>query len=128
MKFGIVTFPGSNCDDDTFRAVTEGLGADAVRLWHKDHDLQGADVVILPGGFAYGGFCGSEACETATRCPPSRLVSTTQTSSPSGTAAGVLATASPTSPAIRPASSPISSPLSKAPEKPFPQRWRQEVL
>lgn len=56
MKFGIVTFPGSNCDDDAYRAVTEGLGATGVRLWHKDHDLQGVDVVILPGGFSYGDY------------------------------------------------------------------------
>lgn len=56
MKFGIVTFPGSNCDDDAYVAVTEALGAQAVRLWHKDHDLQGVDVVILPGGFSYGDY------------------------------------------------------------------------
>lgn len=56
MKFGVITFPGSNCDEDAVLAVTEGLGADAVRLWHKDHDLQGADVVILPGGFSYGDY------------------------------------------------------------------------
>lgn len=56
MKFGIVTFPGSNCDYDAFRAVTDALGEDAVYLWHKDHDLQGADVVILPGGFSYGDY------------------------------------------------------------------------
>lgn len=56
MKFGIVTFPGSNCDYDAFRAVADVLGEDAVYLWHKDHDLQGADVVILPGGFSYGDY------------------------------------------------------------------------
>ena len=56
MKFGIVTFPGSNCDDDAYFAVTDKLGAAAVRLWHKDHDLRGADVVILPGGFSYGDY------------------------------------------------------------------------
>ena len=56
MKFGIVTFPGSNCDHDTFHAVTDVLGEDAVYLWHKDHDLAGADVVILPGGFSYGDY------------------------------------------------------------------------
>jgi phosphoribosylformylglycinamidine synthase len=56
VKFGIVTFPGSNCDDDTWFAITETLGAAAVRLWHKDHDLQGADVIILPGGFSYGDY------------------------------------------------------------------------
>lgn len=56
MKFGIITFPGSNCDDDAWFAVTEVVGAPAVRLWHKDHDLQGADVVLLPGGFSYGDY------------------------------------------------------------------------
>jgi phosphoribosylformylglycinamidine synthase subunit PurQ / glutaminase len=56
MKFGIVTFPGSNCDYDTFQAVVETLGEEAVMLWHKDHDLQGSDVVILPGGFSYGDY------------------------------------------------------------------------
>lgn len=56
MKFGIVTFPGSNCDYDAFRAVVDTLGEDAVYLWHKDHDLQGSDVVILPGGFSYGDY------------------------------------------------------------------------
>ncbi len=56
MKFGIVTFPGSNCDEDAVLAVTEGLGESAVRLWHKDHDLQGADVIVLPGGFSYGDY------------------------------------------------------------------------
>jgi phosphoribosylformylglycinamidine synthase subunit PurQ / glutaminase len=54
MKFGIVTFPGSNCDYDTFQAVVETIGEEAVMLWHKDHDLQCSDVVILPGGFSYG--------------------------------------------------------------------------
>lgn len=56
MKFGIVTFPGSNCDEDAYFAVTEALGAEAVRLWHKAHDLEGADVIILPGGFSYGDY------------------------------------------------------------------------
>ena len=56
MKFGIVTFPGSNCDHDTFHAVTDVLGEEAVYLWHKDHDLAGADVLILPGGFSYGDY------------------------------------------------------------------------
>jgi phosphoribosylformylglycinamidine synthase subunit PurQ / glutaminase len=56
MKFGIVTFPGSNCDYDAYRAVVDTLSAEAVYLWHKDHDLQGVDVVILPGGFSYGDY------------------------------------------------------------------------
>lgn len=56
MKFGIVSFPGSNCDDDAVFAATETLGQPAVKLWHKSHDLQGSDVIILPGGFAYGDY------------------------------------------------------------------------
>src|SRR5256885_7664693 len=56
MKFGIVTFPGSNCDYDAYHAVVDALGEEAVYLWHKDHDLQGSDVVILPGGFSYGDY------------------------------------------------------------------------
>jgi phosphoribosylformylglycinamidine synthase I len=56
MKFGIVQFPGSNSDEDAFIAVSEVLGQEAVWLWHKDHDLRGVDVVILPGGFSYGDY------------------------------------------------------------------------
>ncbi len=56
MKFGIVTFPGSNCDYDAYHAVVEQLGETAVYLWHKDHDLKDSDVVILPGGFSYGDY------------------------------------------------------------------------
>src|SRR5678816_2712813 len=61
MKFGVVTFPGSNCDYDAFHAVTEILGEEAVYLWHKTHDLQGSDVIILPGGFSYGDYLRSGA-------------------------------------------------------------------
>lgn len=56
MKAGIVRFPGSNCDEDAFHAVADILGQDAVYLWHKDQDLQGVDLVILPGGFSYGDY------------------------------------------------------------------------
>ena len=56
MKFGIVTFPGSNCDYDAHHAVVDALGEEAEYLWHKDHDLRGADVVLLPGGFSYGDY------------------------------------------------------------------------
>ncbi len=56
MKLGVVTFPGSNCDYDCYKAIEEGLGAEAVFLWHKDHDLQGVDAVFLPGGFSYGDY------------------------------------------------------------------------
>ena len=56
MKFGVVTFPGSNCDYDAYRAVIDSLGEEATYIWHKDHDLQDVDVVILPGGFSYGDY------------------------------------------------------------------------
>jgi len=55
-KFGIVVFPGSNCDHDAYYSVKKILGADAVFLWHKDKSLQNCDVVILPGGFSYGDY------------------------------------------------------------------------
>jgi phosphoribosylformylglycinamidine synthase len=56
VKVGIIRFPGSNCDEDAYHAVVDHLGAEAVYCWHKDHDLQGADLVILPGGFSYGDY------------------------------------------------------------------------
>jgi phosphoribosylformylglycinamidine synthase len=56
MKFGIVTFPGSNGDYDAYHAVVDGLGEDASYLWHKNHDLGRSDVIILPGGFSYGDY------------------------------------------------------------------------
>lgn len=54
MRFAIVRFPGSNCDADCERAVVEGLGHEAVYVWHKDTDLGDVDAVLLPGGFSYG--------------------------------------------------------------------------
>jgi len=56
MKFSIVVFPGSNCDQDAWHAVTDVLGQQAAYVWHKDTDLGGADAVILPGGFAHGDY------------------------------------------------------------------------
>jgi phosphoribosylformylglycinamidine synthase I len=56
MKFGVVVFPGSNCDHDAFHAAHGVLGQDAEFLWHKDTSLKGADVVVLPGGFAHGDY------------------------------------------------------------------------
>jgi len=56
MKFGIVVFPGSNCDHDAYHAAKHVLGQDAEFVWHKDTDLKGADVVVLPGGFSYGDY------------------------------------------------------------------------
>ena len=57
MKFGVIRFPGSNCDDDAVYAIERVLGiegATARVVWHKDHDLSDLDVVILPGGFNDG--------------------------------------------------------------------------
>ena len=63
MKFAIVVFPGSNCDHDAYHAARDVLGQNADYVWHKDTDLKGADVVILPGGFAHGDYlrCGAMA-------------------------------------------------------------------
>jgi phosphoribosylformylglycinamidine synthase len=61
MKFGVVVFPGSNCDSDTLHALRDVLAQDAVFLWHKDHDLKGVDCVVLPGGFAHGDYLRSGA-------------------------------------------------------------------
>jgi phosphoribosylformylglycinamidine synthase len=56
MKFAIVVFPGSNCDHDAYHATRHVLGQEAEFVWHKETDLKGADVVILPGGFAHGDY------------------------------------------------------------------------
>src|SRR5688500_7516339 len=56
MKFAVVVFPGSNCDHDAYHAAKHVLGHDAEFVWHKDTSLAGADVVILPGGFAHGDY------------------------------------------------------------------------
>lgn len=61
MKFGIVTFPGSNCDQDMIYVLHDLLGKELVNLWHKDTDLQGVDFVVLPGGFSYGDYLRSGA-------------------------------------------------------------------
>lgn len=56
MKFGVVIFPGSNCDYDTFYALKDVLKQETTFLWHKDHDIKNVDCVILPGGFSYGDY------------------------------------------------------------------------
>jgi phosphoribosylformylglycinamidine synthase I len=56
MKFGVVVFPGSNCDHDAYHAAKDVLGQEAEYLWHKDSSLKNADVVVLPGGFAHGDY------------------------------------------------------------------------
>jgi phosphoribosylformylglycinamidine synthase subunit PurQ / glutaminase len=59
MKFGVVVFPGSNCDRDMYDALVHDLGQECVMLWHKDSDLSGfttEDCFVLPGGFSYGDY------------------------------------------------------------------------
>ncbi|NUN71013.1 MAG: phosphoribosylformylglycinamidine synthase subunit PurQ [Bacteroidetes bacterium] len=56
MKFGVVVFPGSNCDHDAYHAAKHVMGHDAEFLWHKEPDLKGSDIIILPGGFSYGDY------------------------------------------------------------------------
>lgn len=60
IRAAVVRFPGSNCDHDTLR-VMERAGAASYYVWHRDTDLQGADVVLLPGGFSYGDYLRSGA-------------------------------------------------------------------
>jgi len=54
MRFGVVTFPGSNCDHDAYHVVKRVAQQDVQFLWHKDTDLSGIDAIVLPGGFSYG--------------------------------------------------------------------------
>lgn len=66
MKFGVVVFPGSNCDRDMYDALTHDLGQEVIMLWHKEKDLSRFskdDCIILPGGFSYGDYlrCGAIA-------------------------------------------------------------------
>ena len=56
IKFGIVVFPGSNCDADAYNAIINDMQQEAVYLWHKETSLQNSDVIILPGGFSYGDY------------------------------------------------------------------------
>jgi len=61
MKFGVVVFPGSNCDMDMLYALETIMGQEVVKLWHKDTDLQGCQFIVLPGGFSYGDYLRSGA-------------------------------------------------------------------
>ena len=61
MKFGVITFPGSNCDHDMIYVLREKMGVEVKEIWHKDTSLQGVDFVILPGGFSYGDYLRSGA-------------------------------------------------------------------
>jgi len=61
MKFGVVVFPGSNCDEDLVYTLGDILHQNVVKLWHKDTDLQDCDFVFIPGGFSYGDYLRSGA-------------------------------------------------------------------
>lgn len=61
MKFGVVVFPGSNCDEDLVYTMGDILGQEVVKLWHKDTDIQGCDFILVPGGFSYGDYLRSGA-------------------------------------------------------------------
>lgn len=61
MKFGVVIFPGSNCDQDLIETLGQVTGQEVVKLWHKETDLQGCDFICLPGGFSYGDYLRSGA-------------------------------------------------------------------
>ena len=56
MKFGVLVFPGSNCDHDTYNVLGGVMGQPVTYLWHESHDLEGCDAVLVPGGFAYGDY------------------------------------------------------------------------
>lgn len=61
MKFGVITFPGSNCDQDMIYVLETIMGQEVENLWHKDTDLKGCDFIVLPGGFSYGDYLRSGA-------------------------------------------------------------------
>ena len=61
MKFGVVIFPGSNCDRDLIHVLRDVMQQEVKELWHKDHSLQGCDFILLPGGFSYGDYLRSGA-------------------------------------------------------------------
>lgn len=61
MKFGVVVFPGSNCDEDMVYVLETIMQQKVVKLWHKDKDLKGCDFIVLPGGFSYGDYLRSGA-------------------------------------------------------------------
>jgi phosphoribosylformylglycinamidine synthase I len=56
MKFGVLVFPGSNCDHDTFNVIESHVGQPVSFLWHASEDLEGCDAILVPGGFAYGDY------------------------------------------------------------------------
>ncbi len=56
MKFGVIVFPGSNCDDDMVHVLGDVMGQEVRKIWHKDKNLPDVDCVVLPGGFSYGDY------------------------------------------------------------------------
>jgi len=60
-KFGVIVFPGSNCDHDAYHAAAHVMNAETRFIWHKETDLQGSDIIIIPGGFSYGDYLRSGA-------------------------------------------------------------------
>ena len=56
MKFGVIVFPGSNCDHDAYHVISKHVGQPVDFIWHRDTDLAGYDAVIIPGGFSYGDY------------------------------------------------------------------------
>ena len=56
MKFGVVVFPGSNCDHDTYHVISKIIGQPVDFIWHKQDSVEGFDAIILPGGFSYGDY------------------------------------------------------------------------
>lgn len=61
MKFGVITFPGSNCDQDMVYVLETIMGQQVEHLWHKDRDLKGCEFIVVPGGFSYGDYLRSGA-------------------------------------------------------------------
>ena len=61
MRFGVIVFPGSNCDTDAYYAIRDSVGAEAELVWHQETELDRFDAVVLPGGFSYGDYLRSGA-------------------------------------------------------------------
>ena len=61
MKFGVIVFPGSNCDEDLYYVLKNIIGQETIKLWHKESDLKGCDFILIPGGFSYGDYLRSGA-------------------------------------------------------------------
>ncbi len=126
MRFGVVQFPGSNCDYDTLYALKSVVKQDTVLLWHKDHDLKGVDCVVLPGGFSYGDYLRSGAIA---RFSP--LMQGGQGLRPQGRARPGHLQRLPGPPRARPPAgghAPEQGPEVPLPARPHPRRERRHAL